>query len=125
MLAAGFILLLTVLIPHHHHEGGEVCVFLWDSEHQEDGHDEDSERHGCECNGHTIAFNAASLHKHASETHDLALLLIPLCTLFDSINPPLLSPDSKAPGPGEDERAGSLFSLWIPAAAGFRAPPFC
>lgn len=125
MLASGFILLLTVTLPHHHHEGGEICVFLWDGADSADDAEEDGEhRQSCECNGHAIAFNAASLHKHASETHDnLALVLIALYTLFDFLNPPLPTLAGNVSDAGKQPHAESLYSAWMPAACGFRAPP--
>jgi hypothetical protein len=117
MSAAGFILLLTVLVPHHHHEGGEVCIFMWDEE------DTEEEHQSCECNGHTIAFRSPSLQQQTSEIHDLALVLIPLHTLFDYITPPLPFPDSRMRDSGHILHTESLCRLWIAAAAGFRAPP--
>ncbi|MDR1356970.1 MAG: hypothetical protein LBJ58_04795 [Tannerellaceae bacterium] len=121
---SGCILLLTVVVPHHHHEDGLPCIFLWDTENTTGGDGED--HHGCECNGHTIAFNSTSLNKHASETHsDIALLLVPLYTLFDYINSSLLFHGDVV---GDAERplyAESLYSIWAPVATGFRAPPIC
>jgi hypothetical protein len=123
MLASGFILLLTVTLPHHHHESGEICVFLWDNGDADDGEDE---HQCCACNGHTIAFNSVALHKHASETHDdLALILIPLYTLFDYIKSPLPVLNVNVPDTGKTLYAESLYSVWMPVAAGFRAPPLC
>jgi hypothetical protein len=126
MALMGFALLLMAILPHHHHEEGGICVFLWDSEHAKDCEEEEGGLQSCECNGHTIVFNSALLHKQASEPHDLAfLLLIPLHTLFDYIHLPLPFLDDKAPGFERALYAESLYSLWMSAASGFRAPPFC
>lgn len=127
MLVSGCILLLTVVVPHHHHEDGMPCVFFWeDSNAAGEDNGEAEEHHSCECNGHTIAFNSASLSKHASETHDnLSLLLFPLYTLFDYINPTLPLPGDKDTEAGKALYAESLHSVWAPAAAGLRAPPLC
>ncbi|MDR2810263.1 MAG: hypothetical protein LBB84_06870 [Tannerellaceae bacterium] len=125
MLASGILLLLTVIVPHHHHEDGEICIFMWDNGHDDSEHGEDGGYQSCECNGHTIAFNSTLLHKHASEPNDLALVLIPLLTLFDYISPPLPFPLGKTSDAEKTLYAESLFSIWVSAAAGFRAPPFC
>jgi hypothetical protein len=123
MLAAGLLLLLTVIIPHHHHEDGLPCIFLWDGGSEEDGEAEGEAHHDCESNGHTLAFNTKSLQNQATETHDLALLLIPLYTLFDYINPLLPSPDDWVFDSERSLYAESLFCIWLVEAAGFRAPP--
>jgi hypothetical protein len=112
MLFASVLLLLTVIVPHHHHEDGIPCVSL-----------EECHSHSCEANGHTIAFNSNSLQNQSVETPDPVLLLIPLYTLFDYINPPLPFPDDWAFDSERTLHAESLFSLWVVEAAGFRAPP--
>ncbi|MDR1939108.1 MAG: hypothetical protein LBQ73_11520 [Tannerellaceae bacterium] len=124
MLASSLLLLLTVVIPHHHHEDGMPCIFLWDNKSADDGEEgEEDCHHSCESNGHTIAFNAKSLQNQAAGTHDLALLLIPLYTLFDYINPPLPCSFDRAFDSERTLHAQSLFSIWVVEAAGFRAPP--
>ncbi|MDR1344260.1 MAG: hypothetical protein LBJ39_02790 [Tannerellaceae bacterium] len=124
MLVSGFILLLTVVVPHHHHEDGAPCIFLWENENA--AGDDGEEHHSCECNGHTIAFNSTTLNKHASETHnDIALLLIPLYTLFDYINSSFPLPGDKVCDSDKTLHAETLFNVWAPVATGFRAPPLC
>jgi hypothetical protein len=128
MLVSGCILLLTVVVPHHHHEDGTPCIFFWENENATDEGDGETEEHNsCECNGHTVAFNSTSLSsKHASETHDnLSLILFPLCTLFDYINPSLPFPGDKASKAEKALYAESLYSVWAPDASGLRAPPLC
>jgi hypothetical protein len=127
MFVSGCILLLTIIIPHHHHEDGSTCIFWLDNEHETDRcGGEDDHHHSCEYNGHMIVFHSTLLQKHASETHDdLALLLIPLHTLFDYINPLLLIPDDRMVDSAEDIRPESFHCAWMSAATGFRAPPCC
>lgn len=124
MLASGFVLLLTVILPHHHHEGGAPCLLLWNTEKTTDTQDtEEEHHHSCECNGHTIAFNSTTLQNHFHENQDLNLFLIPLHTLFDYVNSPLPFRGDRAFSSEGCIYIESQHSLWIPAAAGLRAPP--
>jgi hypothetical protein len=129
MLVSGFILLFTVIIPHHHHEGGAPCIFSWNAGHTTDDGDTGEEHHrhrhhhSCECNGHTIVFNPASLQNHLHENHHMLLLPTLFYTLFDYANPLQPHPGYMAFSSERGVYIEAQHSFWIPAATGLRAPP--
>ncbi|MDR1879809.1 MAG: hypothetical protein LBQ78_02620 [Tannerellaceae bacterium] len=120
MLASSFVLLLTVVIPHHHHEDGMPCILLSD---MGESHDTDEDHHyGCECAGHTLAFNPNVSQDHP-EQDGATLHLMPLPSIAAYmyagdilVSSPLFPPETPL-------YVESLHGTWTPVATGLRAPP--
>lgn len=119
LLFTGLLFLLSVTIPHHHHEDGRSCYKL-NIEHTTQDRAEGEASHDCICNGHTIAFFFSNTGGVSNETD---LLLFPIQTLFDQINPVAPAFTGALFLSTQAIYLESRHDIWIASASGLRAPP--
>lgn len=123
VLMASFLVLLSVIVPHHHHADGSPCYeWIWHGVSADaHSHDQNGDHdHATDCT-HNQALKPA-IEKHVV-SDDLHLWITPLYSFFNLLGQNDSDWLCALFGQGQAIYQETLYTSWIPRAAGLRAPP--